>query len=118
MLIDRFRITKRVGLKGLKHVHLNAPKDSKIRTTYIRPVNLVEETMDKFSATISQKDEVKELESRVVELESSERCRLQDAGYVDDAAPARTRFEIWNHEFGQQCWMNHIDSHQVIHFCV
>lgn len=64
-LIDRFRITKRTGLKGLKHVNLYAPKDSKIRTTYITPVNLVEEIMDKFSASQSQKDEVRALYKKV-----------------------------------------------------
>jgi transcription initiation factor TFIIIB Brf1 subunit/transcription initiation factor TFIIB len=60
-LVKPFRITKRVGLKGLKYVNLHAPKNSKIRTTYITPINLVEEIMNKFDASEQQKDEVKAL---------------------------------------------------------
>lgn len=57
-LIGIFKLDRKTGLKGLKHVNLYAPKDSQIRTTYITPINLVEEIMDKFSATKEQKDEV------------------------------------------------------------
>lgn len=57
-LIGIFKLDRKTGLKGLKHVNLHAPKDSQIRTTYITPINLVEEIMDKFSATKEQKDEV------------------------------------------------------------
>lgn len=57
-LIHIFNLNRKTGLKGLKHVNLHAPKDSKIRTTYITPENLVEEIMDKFSATNEQKQEV------------------------------------------------------------
>ena len=54
-LIKTFNLTKRTGLKGLKHVNLNAPKDSRIHTTYITPVNLIQDLMDKFEATVTQK---------------------------------------------------------------
>ena len=57
-LIQVFNLNRKNGLKGLKHVNLYAPKTSTIRTTYITPVNLIEEIMDKFSATIEQKEEV------------------------------------------------------------
>ncbi len=57
-LIEIFRLERKVGLKGLKHVNLNASKDSQIRTTYITPENLVQEIMKKFDATESQIDEV------------------------------------------------------------
>ena len=57
-LIGIFKLDRKTGLKGLKHVNLHATKDSQIRTTYITPINLVEEIMDKFSATKEQKDEV------------------------------------------------------------
>lgn len=57
-LIGIFKLDRKTGLKGLKHVNLHAPKDSQIRTTYITPINLVEEIMEKFSATKEQKDEV------------------------------------------------------------
>ena len=58
LLINTFGLTRKIGLKGLKHIALYAPKSSEIRTTYITPVNLVEEIMDKFKATIEQKQEV------------------------------------------------------------
>jgi transcription initiation factor TFIIIB Brf1 subunit/transcription initiation factor TFIIB len=57
-LIHVFNLNRKTGLKGLKHVNLYAPKKSNIRTTYITPINLVEEIMEKFSATQEQKEEV------------------------------------------------------------
>ena len=57
-LIHVFNLNRKTGLKGLKHVNLHAPKNSNIRTTYITPINLVEEIMEKFSATSEQKQEV------------------------------------------------------------
>lgn len=57
-LIKIFNLNRKTGLKGLKYVNLCAPKNSKIRTTYITPINLVEEIMDQFSATCEQKQEV------------------------------------------------------------
>ena len=64
-LIKIFNLDKKIGLKGLKHVNLNAPKNSKIRTTYITPENLIYETMNKFNATDSQKQEVVELYNKI-----------------------------------------------------
>jgi transcription initiation factor TFIIIB Brf1 subunit/transcription initiation factor TFIIB len=64
-LITIFSLNRKTGLKGLKHVNLHAPKDSKIHTTYITPVNLVENIMDQFSASDSQKKEVIILYSRI-----------------------------------------------------
>ena len=43
---------------GIKHISRHAPKKSPIRTTYITPVDLVENIMDKFEATTRQKQEV------------------------------------------------------------
>ena len=60
-LINVFNLNRKTGLKGLKHVNLYAPKNSNIRTTYITPINLVEEIMEKFSATVDQKQEVVKL---------------------------------------------------------
>lgn len=57
-LIKVFNIDRKLGLKGLKHVNLNLPKDSLIHTTYIRPENLIDDIMDKFKATTEQKEEV------------------------------------------------------------
>lgn len=60
-----FNLTRKTCLKGLKHVNLHAPKDSEIRITYITPENLVEEIMDKFSATDVQKKEVIDLYNQI-----------------------------------------------------
>lgn len=64
-LIQIFNLSRKTGLRGLKYVNLYAPKDSKIRTTYITPVNLVEEIMEKFSATKEQKQEVTDLYEKI-----------------------------------------------------
>jgi len=64
-LIDVFNLNRKTGLKGLKHVNLYAPKNSSIRTTYITPINLVEEIMDKFNATPEQKIEVTKLYNQI-----------------------------------------------------
>jgi hypothetical protein len=64
-LIHVFNLNRKSGLKGLKHVSLHAPKNSSIRTTYITPINLVEEIMEKFSATEEQKKEVIELYNNI-----------------------------------------------------
>jgi transcription initiation factor TFIIIB Brf1 subunit/transcription initiation factor TFIIB len=64
-LIQVFNLNKKTGLGGLKHVSLFAPKNSKIRTTYITPRELILETMEKFSATKEQKDEVLDLYEQI-----------------------------------------------------
>jgi transcription initiation factor TFIIIB Brf1 subunit/transcription initiation factor TFIIB len=64
-LIGIFKLDRKTGLRGLKYVNLCAPKDSEIRTTYITPINLVEEIMDQFSATKDQKREVSELYEKI-----------------------------------------------------
>lgn len=64
-LLATFEISRKSALRGIKYVNLNTPKDSLIHTTYITPINLVEEIMDKFSATPSQKNEVFELYNKI-----------------------------------------------------
>ena len=64
-LINVFNLNRKTGLKGLKHVNLYAPKASSIRTTYITPINLVEEIMEKFSATDAHKKEVIDLYNQI-----------------------------------------------------
>jgi len=64
-LIDIFALTKKAGLGGIKHVGLNAPKESMIHTMHITPVNLMEDIMNKFEANDTQKDEVKELYKKI-----------------------------------------------------
>lgn len=59
-LIKIFGLDRKTALKGLKYVILKAPKGT-VKTTYITPANLIEEIMDLFGATLSQKQEVIEL---------------------------------------------------------
>ena len=64
-LVKLFGLSRKNGLKGLKIVNVNAPKDSKIHTTIITPVHLVHDIMNKFKATSDQKKEVILLYSRI-----------------------------------------------------
>lgn len=64
-LIQIFDLNRKIGLKGLKYVNLNAPKDSLIHTTYITPENLIEDIMDKFKATKEHKAEVTEIYNKI-----------------------------------------------------
>lgn len=69
-LIQVFNIERKVALKGLKYVNLNASKASLFRHYYISPEDLIMEIMDKFYATPEQKQEVLEL-YRTIENKSS-----------------------------------------------
>ena len=57
-LIGIFDLDRKTGLRGLKHVNLNIPKESIVHTSHITPANLVDEIMNKFSASDEQKREV------------------------------------------------------------
>jgi transcription initiation factor TFIIIB Brf1 subunit/transcription initiation factor TFIIB len=63
-LIRIFGLNKKTSLKGLKLVNICAPKDSKIHTTYITPATLINDIMDRFEATDTQKGEVTALYER------------------------------------------------------
>lgn len=76
-----FSLDRKVGLKGLKLVNNHAPKDSKIRTTYITPLNLVEDIMNKFNATPAQKTEIVALYEKIKNKSSIiNRSRPQSVG--------------------------------------
>ena len=64
-LIKLFGLNRKTGLKGLKIVNVNTPKDSEIHTTFITPEHIICDIMDKFKATDKQKDEVVNLFKRV-----------------------------------------------------
>ena len=65
-LIKIFNLEKKIGLKGLKHVNLHAPKNSKVRITPpMSPENLIEYIMNKFNATDSQKQDVLVLYTKI-----------------------------------------------------
>lgn len=56
-LIEIFGIERKIGLKGLKFVNLNSPKDSKFRDYQIKTEDIICEIMDKFNANDNQKKE-------------------------------------------------------------
>lgn len=64
-LIEIFNLDRKSGLKGLKYVNMNAPKKSPVRTTYITPIHLLDELMDKFNANQEKKKEVLDLYEKI-----------------------------------------------------
>lgn len=64
-LIKLFNLNRKNGLRGLKIVNVNAPKDSAIHTLYITPKHLVQDIMEKFKASQEQIDEVAELYDKI-----------------------------------------------------
>ena len=64
-LIKLFGLNRKNGLKGLKIVNVNIPKNSEIHTTYITPEHLINDIMNKFSANNEQKNEVISLYSKI-----------------------------------------------------
>jgi len=64
-LVGIFQITNKAGLNGLKTVKLSISDKSIIQNTYITPFDLIEEIMNKFSATKEQKDEAKVIYSKI-----------------------------------------------------
>jgi len=69
-LIDIFGMDRKIGLKGLKFVNLNAPKDALFRQYQISTSDLICEIMDKFHATDQQKEQVLDI-YRIVQDKSS-----------------------------------------------
>ena len=57
-LIQAFGLTRKAGLKGMKIVNVNIPKDSEIHNTRISPSHIIGDIMNKFMATEEQKTEV------------------------------------------------------------
>ena len=64
-LIKLFSLSRKNGLKGLKIVNVNAPKDSKIHSLHITPKHLVHDIMEKFKATEAQQEEVVALYDKI-----------------------------------------------------
>lgn len=64
-LIEIFGIERKVGLKGLKFVNLNSPKDSKFRQFQISTEDIIREIMDKFNASDLQKQEAVEIYQKI-----------------------------------------------------
>lgn len=69
-LISMFKINRRTGLRGIKYVNVNMPKHFGTsgvtsKNTYITPLNLIDEIMNKFSASETHKNEVKALFDKI-----------------------------------------------------
>jgi len=64
-LIEVFNMDRKVGLKGLKYVNLNAPKTAAFRNFHIEMQDLIREIMEKFNASEAQKQEAVELFHKV-----------------------------------------------------
>jgi len=64
-LIQIFNIDRKIALKGLKYVNLNAQKTSIFRNYHISPENIINEIMDKFYASDEQKIEIYELYKKI-----------------------------------------------------
>ena len=64
-LMDIFQLNRKSALRGLRDVSLNSSKDSVIHITYITPMNIIDDIMDKFKVTDKHKNEVKELYEKV-----------------------------------------------------
>jgi transcription initiation factor TFIIIB Brf1 subunit/transcription initiation factor TFIIB len=60
-----FKLDRKVILKGMKYVSLYAPKNSSFRSTYITPVDIIDEIMTKLDAGKEHKNAVIELYNTV-----------------------------------------------------
>jgi transcription initiation factor TFIIIB Brf1 subunit/transcription initiation factor TFIIB len=69
-LMHIFKLDRKVGLKGLKHISKRAPKGSPLRTTYITPSDFISPIMSRFNAT---KKEIEEVTAMCEELKNRSR---------------------------------------------
>lgn len=64
-LREIFKLDRKIILKGLKHVNLNAPKESQIRSKMNSSKDLVDEYIQKFDMTEEDKTEILELYQKI-----------------------------------------------------
>jgi len=57
-LIQLFHITKSAGMRGMKYLNKHIPKDSKIRTTHITPVDIIKDIIEKFQSSPEQEKSI------------------------------------------------------------
>jgi hypothetical protein len=69
-LLEVFQIDRKVGLRGLKYVNINAPKNSLFRQYKIQSENIIEEILNKFNASDQQKKEVFNIYNQVKDRSS------------------------------------------------
>ncbi len=68
-IIKLFNINKKIGLKGLKFVLVNAPKNSDIFKTHITPLTYIEHYMEELQANDQDISKVKSLYQRIEKLQ-------------------------------------------------
>ena len=64
-LMEIFGLNKKNSLKGLKIVNINTPKNSPIHTNILTAIHHIHDIMDKFDATIEQKNDVVHLYKQI-----------------------------------------------------
>jgi transcription initiation factor TFIIIB Brf1 subunit/transcription initiation factor TFIIB len=64
-LIKLFGLDRKNGLRGLKIVNVNAPKDSPIHSTSITPIHIIRQIMLKFEANEEMIQEVNDLYKKI-----------------------------------------------------
>ena len=64
-LIRVFGLTRKAGLKGMKIVNVNIPRDSEVHQTKISPDHIIGDIMGKFMATEEQVEEVCAIYTRI-----------------------------------------------------
>jgi transcription initiation factor TFIIIB Brf1 subunit/transcription initiation factor TFIIB len=64
-LIEIFKITRKSGLKGIKHVNLNSSKEIRLNMTHITPDHLLKTILENFKASTDQHQEVVDLYNTV-----------------------------------------------------
>lgn len=57
-LIKLFHITRNAGMRGMKHLNKHIPKNSKIRSTQITPVDIIKNIIEKFNSTPVQENSI------------------------------------------------------------
>ena len=60
-LIKVFNLEKKIGLRGIKYIHLNLANDSKVREVRITPHHIIFEMMKKFETTKCQIEEIQQM---------------------------------------------------------
>lgn len=64
-LIAQFHITKSAGMRGMKYLNKHVPKDSKIRTTHITPIDIIKDITEKFQSSPEQEKSIVNIYERV-----------------------------------------------------
>ena len=64
-MMNSFKLTTKSALKGLRQVNSNIPKDYLIQIKYEKPINIVDQIMDLFHASETQKEDVRNYYSQI-----------------------------------------------------